>query len=249
MLLQSCESPRASIKSSLASEDALGGCGYSTFLQTCVECLKQEKIVKCSPRGKKTQELLGYVEHMELGQLTDISMYLIQKINDCILVGSKRKLPSSARGDTWSAFHKLRCDDGIRQRWKSFITTYIPETHHQEYQLVLQLLMDRILKKLLYNKAKSSTIPQAKSVQPLNSRELNAIRYMAGYVAIMLLKRYKSPTKHPQLKQKYELFDQVLGGMKAADQPEDVNSLSDYTRLWTDLIDRGGLYHVTNEVN
>ena len=37
--------------------------------------------------------------------------------------------------------------------------------------------------------------------------------------------------------------------MKAADQPEDVNSLSDYTRLWTDLIDRGGLYHVTNEVN
>ena len=62
MLLQSCESPRAtgSIKSSLASEVALGGCGYSTFIQTCAGCLKKEKIIKCSPR----LELLGYVEHI-----------------------------------------------------------------------------------------------------------------------------------------------------------------------------------------
>ena len=59
----------------------------------------------------------------------------------------------------------------------------------------------------------------------------------------------KDLQKHPQSKQKYDLFVQLLGGMKAADQPEDVNSLSDYSRLWTDLIDRGGLYHIRYEIN
>ena len=112
MLLQSCESPRASIKNYLASEDALGGCGYSTFLQTCVGCLKKEKIIKCFPRGRKTEELPYYVELMEFGQLTDIS---IKGSTTALLWETSVSCP---RGDTWSAFHKLQCDDGIRERWK-----------------------------------------------------------------------------------------------------------------------------------
>ena len=116
MLLQSCESPRAtgSIKSSLASEVALGGCRYSTFIQTCAGCLKKEKIINV-PQDSSCWAMLSIY-----------SMYLIQRIDNCIVVGSKRKLPSSARGDTWSAFHKLWCNDGIRQRWNLFVTTRVP---------------------------------------------------------------------------------------------------------------------------
>ena len=40
----------------------------------------------------------------------------------------------------------------------------------------------------------------------------------------------------------------VLDGMKAEGQIETVESLEDYTRIWVELIDRGGLYRINNEV-
>ena len=36
--------------------------------------------------------------------------------------------------------------------------------------------------------------------------------------------------------------------MSATGQTIAVESLSDYTRLWSELIDRGGLYHINDEV-
>ena len=36
------------------TKDDLGGLGYSHFVQSCVSDLKAEKIIQCSPRGKKT---------------------------------------------------------------------------------------------------------------------------------------------------------------------------------------------------
>ena len=71
---------------------------------------------------------------------------------------------------------------------------------------------------------------------------------MAGYVAIKLLKRYRKPSNHPQVHLKRQLFERVLKKMSAADQPDPVESVVDYTRLWSELIDRGGLYHINDEV-
>ena len=46
--------------------------------------------------------------------------------------------------------------------------------------------------------------------EPLTMRERNAIRYMAEYVAVKLLKRYKKPSTHPQVDFKWKLFVRVL---------------------------------------
>ena len=59
--------------------------------------------------------------------------------------------------------------------------------------------------------------------------ECNAVRYISGYVAVSLLKKYRKPTKHPQLKVKRELYVSVLTGMEAVDQPGEPESVSDYT--------------------
>ena len=64
---------------------------------------------------------------------------------------------------------------------------------------------------------------------------------MSSYVAVSLLKKYRRPTKHPQFKVKWELFIHVLTGMKAVNQPGEPESVLDYTKLWSELIDRGGL--------
>ena len=34
----------------------------------------------------------------------------------------------------------------------------------------------------------------------------------------------------------------------AVDQPGEPESVLDYTKLWSDLIDRGGIYHINEEV-
>ena len=44
------------------------------------------------------------------------------------------------------------------------------------------------------------------------------------------------------------MFSQVLSRMGANDQSVSVDTFSDYTTLWSELIDRGGLYHVNDEV-
>ena len=86
-------------------------------------------------------------------------------------------------------------------------------------------------------------------ITPLTMLERSAIRYMAGYVAIKLLKRYGKPSTHPKVQRKHELFVRVLKGMRATHQPDAVETLSDYTRLWMELIDCGGLYHISDEVS
>ena len=114
----------------------------------------------------------------------------------------------------------------------------------------MQLMMDRVLKKMIEKRANAMEhfCTHRNVLAPLTMRERSAIRYMAGVVAIKLLKRYKKPSKHEQVQFKRQLFVRVLKRMTAADQSDTVDSVDDYTRLWSELIDRGGLYHINDEV-
>ena len=53
-------------------------------------------------------------------------------------------------------------------------------------------------------------------------------------------------TKQEQLKVKWALFVRVLTRMKAVDQSGEPDSVLDYTTLWSNLIDQGGLYHIND---
>ena len=140
----------------------------------------------------------------------------------------------------------------MKQMWKAFVSSHIAVSSRPESELALQLLFDRLLKRLLHNKAiakkRSTAGTPVDSVRPLTMMESNAVRYMSGFVAVSLLKKYRRPTKHGELKVKWALFVRVLSKMKAVDQPGEPESALDYTRLWSDLIGRGGLYHINDEV-
>lgn len=71
---------------------------------------------------------------------------------------------------------------------------------------------------------------------------------MAGYVAVNLLKKSKKGTKNPAFKLKRRLFVKVLEKMKATQQPTEPDTLLEYTTHWSELIDRGGLYHISDDV-
>lgn len=118
-----------------------------------------------------------------------------------------------------------------------------------EASLVLQLLLDRLFKRLISIEAAENTFTMPRNSEvALTLREQNAVRYMAGYVAIKLNKKFQKKAKHPELRRKWEFFVQVLSSMEADQQVDDVESIEDYTSTWVDLIDHGGLYQVKDEV-
>jgi len=213
--------------------------GCSTLFISCVSALKREPIVQRSPRGKKVHELLCHIEEMcEKVCVTNFAMHLITRLHACLVAGEKRRLPSAAQGCVWSSFHEVRNSVALNRVWSSFMTELkAPEPCRVESHLTLQLLVDRVFKKMLKNKADAVEQLEntASDVAPLTVREKSAIRYMAGYVGVKLLKRYEKPSTNPQVQLKCTLFVRVLKGMSAADQPTTVESLSDYTRLWTKL--------------
>lgn len=84
--------------------------------------------------------------------------------------------------------------------------------------------------------------------RPLTTTESNGIRYMAGYVANKLLKKNRKQSKHQKVQLKRGLFVRVLKGMKADNQPGEPDTLFEYTKVWSELIDRSGLYHINDDV-
>ena len=85
-------------------------------------------------------------------------------------------------------------------------------------------------------------------LRPHTSIESNAIRYMARYVVFTLHKRNRKPTKNHELKEKQPVCVKILEKMKTSDLHGEVDTIHEYTRLWSELIDRGGLYHINDKV-
>ncbi len=122
-----------------------------------------------------------------------------------------------------------------------------PQAIHPESELTLQLLLEETLRQKIKIQADLLTvcnIPVHIPI-PISSRKENAIQYMAGYVVAKLLQRLKKPVKQPLLIN--SIFVTVLNEMSATDVGH-VDTPAEYASLWTELIDRGGIYHVNVKV-
>ena len=180
---------------------------------------------------------------------TNVTKLIVSKIGDCITQASRRKLPSAKSSVLWYNFHQLRDCPEIIESWRVFMELNIPECSTSDAHLTLQILSDHLLKKMIHNQAeevrKKVTI---KPLEQLPPRESNAVRHMSGFVAVKLLKKFRKTSKNSKVQQKREFFVRVLSSIKAINQPGDPDSIFDYSTLWGELIDRGGLYQINDEV-
>jgi hypothetical protein len=221
--------------------------GLELFLSV-LSATMQEEVIKRSPKGHMVANLLCHVQCLDNKRVEGIADYIISRLNTCLLAGKRHKLPSVAQGAVWSAFHKLRLEQDIQHAWKSFVTTDLPSSSHNECELTFQILLDRLLKKIISDKANLIKKPTISSARPLTYVESNGIRYMAGYVAVKLLKKYNRRSKRKDVDHKYKLFVKVLNQMKAINQMGEPDSPLEYSTMWLEVIDRGGLYHINDDV-
>ena len=80
----------------------------------------------------------------------DFLVGLISKLEACLRAGDRCQLPSSKAARVWSSFHRLRVDPDLRVAWANFLSSiHLPVTLRVHSVFALQLVVDRLLKKLI----------------------------------------------------------------------------------------------------
>ena len=109
----------------------------------------------------------------------------------------------------WNSFHKLRYKSTVKHMWNSSMLKL--QAPSCESELTLLLLLNTGIRKMLRNKSSANMLSGATAEQAyLTDREKNAVRYIADYVVVTLLKRYKKHSKDDKVCLKRKLFVSIL---------------------------------------
>ena len=223
---------------------------YASILWDVLQKLKQEDVVSKTTTGLRIREIIEHVEkYKDSPVLVKLATELCSQAECCIPEENWECLPSLTKGRMWSAFHQLRLSDKPQDTWRQFMVeiSLPPQLLASVSEQCFQLVIDRLLKFMVGMKNKKQQ-PSMSDIH-LSLREENVVYYMSGFVAFKLTKKYQQSISDPELKAKRKYFIWVLGGMKAEQQPPCDDTVEEYSRAWSEHIDRGGLYKVKTEVS
>ena len=100
-----------------------------------------------SPRGKRVGLLLDEVNKIEAEEVAQVAILLSTHLQGVAV--SFLDTNCYLQHNVWSTFHRFR-ESGDEANLGVFVSTHLCR---QESELALQLPLDRVLKKLLHNKA------------------------------------------------------------------------------------------------
>ena len=225
--------------------------GYMSLFFDTLSGLHKENILIHSEKGPFVIQIVQVLlQDQQNPSVVDMAMKIFARLETCLAAGTKHRLPSSIQKKIWSSFHVARFDETVIKAWDTHIMKLkLPEVLQCYTSVAFQIIFDRLMKALIKEqKTNLSTSSEPKEIPILGHREKNVIHYMSGFVAVRLIKRYSRHTTNPKLKRKRQLFLGVLKNMRAEEQPYCLDSCEDYTRIWTEQIDRGGLYKINPKV-
>ena len=229
------------------------GNDYYLELMKTLGSLLNEKNIQATKQGQRAAELGKFIiESRSISCMEQFSTLAGSRIQQILKSGeTKAKKPSNMITGVWKSFHKLRFSREICESWQNLLASLDGATPIlvSEENLLCQMLLDRLMKSNQVDQLHNDS-PSASSQQPttlaLSSREKNAVRYIAGYIIRKLKDKYKVKNKDSEIQKRNERYIHILTQMQTDHQLE-YSSYEDDTREWTELLDRGGLFHVTNE--
>jgi hypothetical protein len=213
--------------------------------------MKNDKVLTHTSRGRFILELFDHLIKSNEELKSQIAAEIFSKLESCLPAEGE---PFTVNGadKMWSMFHKLRLSEDMLQKWNIFIRRSSTTSSLQKYgRQSLQVTLDRGFKHLIAERNSTAKATNSKTTDEniISEREENVVRYMSGYVAVKLLKKYRKGNANGVVKNKWRYFVRVLSEMKCEDQPLCNDTVEDYTKAWSEQIDRGGLYHVKPEVS
>jgi len=182
---------------------------------------------------KVASDIKKWHEHPENHTTLELfSHVLVLRLKACFT--SKHKTMQLKRESMWGAYHRLRASDTFRRDWKTFLhESFQVEAFPAFYQFVTHHMFKELLK-MEYPLPEVSTNTCAR---PLTLEEKNALRYVAGYIVRKLQSTLESSSISKKDEMIYLLME--LAGDELAEETG--------TELWTNMVDRGGLWHVNDQ--
>ena len=214
------------------------------------EVLEDRCLSVSSPRvdymKKLGKEILSQVAESEEKRklFDDFSDELTASLEKICETGRSLKLYSAMRGRLWSGFHKAALSE-LPPVWNKLLSSLgIECKEHLLCQSVNQKLFETVM--LKFFNSKSTDIGLLNSTRTMEEEvvltvdEMNALRYVGGFVPYSLLKRFERHEK------KYQQFFECLGDMAVVSETGGVDFLQ-YTKEWIGRVNRGGLFPLNNQ--
>ena len=181
------------------------------------------------------KEWLGKPESKTTVQ--DFLLQFGQDVAEVVTCLTNSKKLCAGREKMWTRYHKLRISGNFRMRWKTLFRSC--QCHIVVHPVLYQRLTDTMFKKMLGRRI--TVIHHTdEDVDPLTLNEENALRYAAGYVCKQVKSKLKR-SSHPQL-----LKEELIACMDTL--REYGNETTDDSSRWTTIIDRGGLWHISDDL-
>ena len=215
--------------------------------------MKDDQVLSHTSRGIFILELFDHLLKSCTDLRAPIAAEILAKLKSCLPADTGEPLTANGADRMWSMFHKLRLSEEMCKKWNVFLQRCNVPSSLQKYgRQSLQVMFDRSFKHIVAerNSAKTASSRATEgSIDTISEREENVVRYMSGYVAVKLLKKFRKGNADTVVKKKWKYFVRILNKMKCEDQPLCNDSVEDYSKAWSEQIDRRGLYHVKPEVS
>ncbi|VDI34473.1 coiled-coil and C2 domain-containing protein 1 [Mytilus galloprovincialis] len=202
----------------------------------------------CKPNDKFSDMLTVTVEKLENSNAAnDNCEMLIMHIWPSVIEGDNSKQLISTRLEKKAAsFHQIRGSADIKLIFISFMDNLKIENYSDRIcRLVLQFLLQQLFQELMKKRHPiPSTSGEKTSVLTISESEEQALRFTAGYICRKLSRHFTKYQRNPMHAQCRD----IIKNFKISESEVDTRNLLSYTKEWLILVNRGGLFSVSDSV-
>ena len=173
-----------------------------------------------------------YKEDTNKKQFIVFSKWLVVSLNNCFTV-SDRKF-SAQTEKMWEKYHELRVSDSFTGEWDKLFQDSLGK---QAMPTLFQYVSRQVFKELLANDHAVCDAHNDIQPSPLTWEEENALRYVGGFVC----RKVRQQITELSLPHKEDML--LLTIALCGDETDEERG----TETWTNEIDRGGLWHISDD--
>ena len=163
---------------------------------------------------------------------------LFNKVLDILQIDSQSKL---SREMQFTKFHNISFDHQVISDWNVVAGKF---NDSQSKSMLLSFIVTKLLSKTLsWRNSKMFTSDQKLLDLKLTKEEEKTLRYVAGFIPFSLMKLYK----HRSSVLAMAVCDLFETWREKEELGFEVHTVLQYTKSWTERIDRGGLFKVNDE--
>ena len=164
--------------------------------------------------------------------IVDFARVLEEELKTCFITTHRTKHLKQEK--MWGEYHKLRTSEDFATKWQSFLN-HLENTEMPPCAAFIQHITHEVFKKMIQVEYPLPA-PTNKTLPLLTDIEVNALRYVAGYVCRTLHDRLKSSNAEGK-----EVMVLYLSDLNGSDKSGDGEE-------WINAINRGGLWQVNEDV-